>query len=168
MKPLIDKGFDLNRIIDLIVNSSTAMIFGSGHTVLLPLLDDKLNKDNFPNIKEIKILLMDPNGSAVNLAEYRARKSLRNLYIENSLIVQNLVSKNPNKILFSVIDFLPPYNIIVINPDMPSGEMFVRLSAWQTSVTDRPVIHFNINENQELFDFFIRQFNIMWDEVNNQ
>jgi len=165
---LLQHEFDVKKHIDLISNAQKVLIFGSGHTVLIPNLRDYHFSSGLPKDLEMKILLMDPIGNANKIAEFRAGKPLSTLYKENLSTLAELAQSVPdNRLQYQVIDYLPPYNIIAIDPHLPTGVMYVRLSAWRAPTHERPFIWATNENDAESYKYFVKQFEIMWENAKS-
>jgi len=156
--------FDFLSISKLITDASSAYLFGLGFTALIPILHDYLSHKGTGNLS-MKFLLMEPRGNSVKVAAFREDRPVKDVmdtYIRNIAIVNDLVQKSIGKFECKVIDYLPPYNIIAINPHLPSGRIFVHLAAWRVGTTGRPLFELSKQKDQKWFEYFDKQFGDMW------
>ncbi len=108
---------------------------------------------------------MDPKGNSAKVAAFRANRPINDVmdaYTRNLSIVSNLARKSNSKFEYKVIDYLPPYNIIAINPHLPSGRIFVHLAAWRVGTSGRPLFELSRQKDQKWFEYFDKQFGEMW------
>lgn len=161
------KEYDTSKVLQLVRNSRKVYFLGSGFTSLIPLIREELS-DNPPSETELKFLLMKPSGNAASIAAFRGDRSAEeiNVLLNKSLSdIEQLAKRMTNgKVEYRVIDYLPPYNIEVFDPQLPSGRMLVRLAAFRTSTFIRPLFELTAKDDNAWFNFFLEQFETLWKE----
>ncbi|MBU1683573.1 hypothetical protein KJ742_06555 [Patescibacteria group bacterium] len=167
---IINRAFqqDINHseIATNIMCSKRSYISGMGHTILLPILK-QLVEENPKECPEIRLLLMNPSGNAVKVAALRSRtdvKALRKTYKIHLKELDNLSNITNGKITYEILDYIPHCNIFGIDTNLPQGKIIVHFGSWRTSHAERPYIELMRNRDGKWFDYFEKQFNLMWNE----
>lgn len=161
--------FNFSSMVDLIMNSDEVHILGMGHTVIMPLLHDRilLTKERKPGTFEI--LLMKPNGFAAQVEAKRENlpySDIEKRYIDNLLILNKIKQSLNDGIDIRVIDYLPPYNMFILKsnsrPNKEKAEIYVHIAGWnKDSTTGRPLMKINHN-NKKWFDYFFNEYKEIW------
>lgn len=164
----LTQNFSNKEVTDRILASEKTFIFGLGCPIIMRSIEDRL-RGNCKSVKwpQIQILLMEPNGIASELAKWRAgwkeENSKTNYYKDISINVLNF-----KKTELRHIDYLPPYNMFIFDPeDNEKGEMIVHIAGWKTpSDNGRPALHLYKSNNATWFNYFLKQFNDMWNDAH--
>jgi len=116
---------------------------------------------------KIRILIVDPNHQALDIAVNRFHKhqDLNRLRRESEHALDNFESlmaeQTANKAFqVRLLPFVPPYGIWLIDADTPRAEIWVELYSFRDE--PEPTFHLLPNRDGEWFAFFQRQFEIMW------
>lgn len=77
------------------------------------------------------------------------------------------ISKNSNikgTIEIKLMEWVPSYSMVLINPNKPNGEIIVELYSFLEDFFDRP--HFELTaKDHKWYEFFYCQFNTIWDKA---
>lgn len=164
------RDFNFDEINRKILESEESLIFGLGCTVTIRLLYDKCINQRYMH-QHMRILFMDSDGVAVKIAARREEtplKEVRQRYRKNWEMIQKLAVTFPGHIQFKKIDYLPPYNLFIFNPDKDDAELFVHIAGWKSASTDgRPLMVLSKQTNRYWFDYFLSEFKKMWDLSEN-
>ncbi|MFI3293858.1 MAG: hypothetical protein SNI70_10125 [Rikenellaceae bacterium] len=158
--------FDFSKINDKILDSETVEIYGLGFTVTFDIL-----YQNHKDIKaKLKILLMDNKQHAIHCATLRSGKNIEDsvqFYDNNFKKIKELAENKCNDIQLKVLDILPPYNIFIFDRDTDNAEIHIHIAGWDSSsVNGRPFFIIYKKYNKFWFDYFVDQFDLMWDKSN--
>lgn len=164
----LTQNFSNKEVTDRILASDETFIFGLGCPIIMRSIEDRL-KGNSKSLKwpQMQILLMDPNGTASELAKLRAGwkagNGKTNYYNDISIGVLDFENTELRH-----IDYLPPYNMFIFDPeDDEKGEMIVHIAGWKTpSDNGRPALHLYKSNNATWFNYFLNQFKDMWKEAH--
>lgn len=161
--------FDAAEYIEAFSRAEKVLIFGAGYTVLVPIMRDHFG-EGLPSGLTMRVLLMDPTGAANEIAAFRANRTvedLESLYQRNLSLLAELAERtDEDRLEYRVIDYLPPYNLLAIDPHRPNGTLYVRLAAWRASTVQRPVIVLSRDQDTKWFEYFVSQFESMWSEAS--
>lgn len=162
----VDWQLDFNLLNDKLVNADEACVYALGCTATTQQLCDKLENRKTHEAKRLRIIYMDPWKRAVHLAAERQGSSPDNvmqMYYDNLALLLPLSEKWPKRLQVRVMDFLPPYNLFIFNPDSRDAEIFLHLSSWQTgSRAGRPLLRILKKDNPTLFSYYITEFERLW------
>jgi hypothetical protein len=162
--------YDRSKLRELIQSSHTAFFWGpylSTHiTLLVDVIEERL-KSGF----DVRFLIMDPLGAAAFMvAHIRGDDNtdeVKRALERNIIRLEKLRGKNHlGKLEVRVIDYLPPYTIIALDPDLPSGQMFVRLNNYDTPNEKRPTFDLVKKQDGDWFEFFRNQFEKVWKDAH--
>lgn len=125
-------------------------------------------KDCFTRGGQVRLLLMDPENSALEVAGYRfykhqdqekLRREVRHALDNFETLLPCRSSSEDCRI--GLLPTLPPYGIWLIDVDTPKAEIWVEVYSFK-DVT-QPTFHLLPNRDEVWFDFFRRQFEGMWE-----
>ena len=158
----LTNNFNFREVSDKMVNAQETYVFALGCTVTMPLLKDRTSNMDASKQPKFRFLLMQPDGDAVKLAAMRAGEDIEDM-INTYRVNMKKVCTIPNSEL-RTLDYLPPYNIFIFNPNEDNAEMIVHIAGWKTpSENSRPALRINKSQNRVWFDYFLNQFNKMWE-----
>lgn len=153
------------------------------------------HRDNLKKVlkkkgSSIRLMLVDPSNGALrmiaNSAKFTRERDLNKsqfprVTIENGSnpivrlrervnefieYITNYKLQNPNVNLnLRTIDFLPPFTLVIIDATRQQGMMFVELGTYQSHRRDRPTFTLYKATNQELFTFYLNEFEAMWENA---
>lgn len=122
---------------------------------------------------KIRFLLIEGNSSASKMAAFR--NNLRRTpgkvdkLVEDTLIrlaeVASSVPELQNNLEVRVIDYLPSWTLISINPYEIDGYMWVRLTTFRVPNDKRPGFELKRKSDNKWFPFFLEQFEAIWQEA---
>lgn len=163
---LLRNDYDVSQLPNLVRHARKVLFCGINFTSHIPLLREDLEYGLQVGL-EARFLMMKPHGRAIPTAAFRSRTQDPNdisSTCEKNLTRLDRLSRKATsgKLEYRVVDFLPPYTIIVIDPDLPSGKMYVRLSSFRTPNKERPTLEIAKRDDNEWFQFFVNQFELMW------
>jgi hypothetical protein len=155
-----------------LISSQTAFFWGADLARTIPLLDYEIIQ-GLRNGLQVKFLFIKPGnglgGDAVRMASFRYSNgkeiSAINQDIErNFRYLATYQSSTPHgRIEVRVIDYLPPWTIIAVNPFSPTGAMFVHLTAFRVPNEVRPSFELSASDDEKWFTFFLEQFESVWE-----
>jgi hypothetical protein len=101
--------------------------------------------------------------------DLRRTESKANKLVEDTLIrlaeISNSVSNSKGTLEVRVVDYLPPWTLIAINPSDPDGFMSIRLTTFRISNDRRPSFDLRRKVDNKWFLFFLEQFEAVWKEA---
>lgn len=168
-----DKFFQEHNIYqfkELIETSQSALFWGIHFRKTISIWRYALQQ-SLSNGSHLKFLLVKPESSAVDMSLLRhspnSTKDDVNGYIRRvlrDLAYVGFSSNAVDRIQVRVIDFLPPYTIIAVNPSSSNGKISVLLASIRTATEKTPSFQIEAEKDRNSFDFFIDQFNKAWNE----
>jgi len=116
---------------------------------------------------EIRILVLKPGASSERepfrdtggIGKERTDASVRYALMNLAEIAKSTATK---KLEIRVIDYIPPWAIISIDPHLPTGYMRIRLNAIHIPGKTRPAFGLSKKIDKEWFDYFNHQFEMVW------
>ncbi len=127
------------------------------------ILEDKLRKDNVT----VKVLLIDPNGTACGMSAARRPGKFSELSVKRSQsnILANLddlcelQTISPSKLKIRVIDDPLMFACNVLDPDSHNGAIYFHRYSYQVGIIPKFVY---TPANQEWFDFIKKEVRSLW------
>lgn len=131
---------------------------------------------NGPNEKKMCFLFLDPNGAALQMVVNSDLEPWEENYDPNNLeaekekskrLLYNLRTNYRSIIDLRVIDHLPAWSLLIINPNNRSKEskIYVELAPYHAGVSDRPILKVGFDDT-ELFNLFMKdEFEKMWERA---
>ena len=158
---ILTNNFDFREVSDKMMAAEETYVFALGCTVTMPLLKDRTTNLSQEKQPKFKFLLMQPDGDAVKLAAMRANVEIEDM-INTYKVNMKKVMSIPNSEC-RTMDYLPPYNMFIFNPNNEDSEMIVHVAGWNTpSENSRPALRIHKKEHKAWFGYFLDQFNKMW------
>lgn len=158
----LTSNFNFREVSDKMLAAKETYVFALGCTVTIPLLKDRTTNLNDELQPKFKFLLMQPDGNAVKLAAMRANEDIEDM-ISTYRVNMKKVLAIPNSEC-RTLDYLPPYNMFIFNPNSDEAEMIVHIAGWNTpSENSRPALRISKTHNRVWFDYFLNQFHKMWE-----
>ncbi|NLV25005.1 MAG: hypothetical protein GXY54_09525 [Deltaproteobacteria bacterium] len=125
-------------------------------------------KDCFTRGGRVRLLLMDPDHHALEIAGFRFYKhqDQEKLRREVRHALDNFETllpcrRTPEDCQIGLLPTLPPYGIWLIDADTPKAEIWVEVYSFK-DVT-QPTFHLLPNRDEVWFEFFRQQFERMWE-----
>lgn len=106
---------------------------------------------------ENRLLLLDPKGEAYKMAQGTSKIDWTDNYIEH---LQKLCEKEALEL--KVIDHLPACMLLIINPIKRNRESIIYVAISTYTNTHRGPTVFKIRPQDELFEWYLKEFNDMW------
>lgn len=158
--------YDRNIIKEKIETANSIFMLGINFSRTIDLFKEEF-KIALSNGANIKIIMIEPESSAAKMAEFRNvdadYEKVNNQLRLNIATLENLATQNLSGVLeLSLINYLPPYNIIAINPKSKNGSMAVRLLSFRYRNDKRPSFDLDARSNSYWFSFFVEQFEKIW------
>jgi len=161
---------ELEKLIETVKNSKSAFFWGIHFRKTV----DNWNSDLQQALRNgtyLRFLLVKPESSAVamSLLRYNLDSTQDNINHDIESVLRKLayigISSNAiDRIEVRVIDFMPPYTMISINPLSSNGKMYVLLSSIRTPTRQTPSFQISAEKDKSYFDFFVDQFEKAWKE----
>ncbi len=113
----------------------------------------------------VRLLIVDPESSGLEVAAQRFQKhqDYQRLKREVEHSLDNFESLNPStqsNLHIHLMSAVPAYSIWIIDSNTPTAEVWVGLYSFRDEI--EPWLHFLPQKDSEMFDFFNRQFEAMW------
>jgi hypothetical protein len=118
---------------------------------------------------KIRFLLLNPDSEAVKLTAgnvvYEISDYERYKYqIENSLeCLKKLKIKYPDLVEIKISNQVPPFGLMIVNPNKSSGCMTVEIYGCALPARDRASFLLERNREPQSYDYFLNQFGLIWD-----
>jgi len=138
-------------------------------TEYMNLFEDKANEGCV-----FKFLLLDPNCEATKLVAtnivYEINDIVMNISNINNTInsLKQLQKKYPENIEIKTVDFLPAYSLIITDSHKESGVVRLELYTQLIPTRNRPQLVFYKSREPKWYDFFVNQFDIMWNNASSK
>lgn len=121
---------------------------------------------------KLRFLLIEHDSTATEMAAFRnnlrRQKSKVNELVERTLTrlaeINDATSNSKGKLEVRVVNYLPPWTMIAINPNTFDGFMSIRLTTFGIPNDERPHFELNHREDEYWFKFFLSQFESVWAE----
>lgn len=166
----ISKNPDIN-IQDYLKNSDKIKLLGISLFRFLPNYHDDI-EFTLRRGGALSIVLVNPENDAImELINHRSpsntpAETQKNRIIETVLFLERWKERLPNaKIEYKLIDYLPPYSITVLEGDLKNVNTYcyAKLFPFRSASLKAPTIIPDAKDNHEVYNFFNRQFDEMWD-----
>jgi len=76
------------------------------------------------------------------------------------------VSQDGQKTEIRFLSLPPPFSLLLIDPDKTYGEVQVELYTYNPNVSNRPHFILTQESNKHWYDFFVREFDLAWNEAS--
>lgn len=158
----LDKTFDFKQINDKILKSETVEMFGLSFSATFHLLER-----NYKDLKaKCKFLLMANDGHSVYGAALRNGEDLDGLKQNCAINYGRITSMSKYESSFvelRTIDILPHFNLFIFDRDKETAHVIVHIHGWRCPAFDsRPIFEIVKNNNSVWFNYFVDQFDQMW------
>lgn len=119
----------------------------------------------------LRVLLQNPD--ALHGMEVLRRqldqmgKPLLDQDIRRSLtVLSSIAAPYPQQVDYRVLDDSPGFSLIVVDPDGRDGRLIVEYFGYNNhAIVDRMHIQITRDESQHWFEYWARQFEMMWDDA---
>lgn len=133
-------------------------------------------QDELQNIARrngLKLLLLDPSNGAFNMIEKSTIWQQPGDGDRHKIEVSHFVSRldcvrktlELNNFEMRVIDYLPAWTLILINPRRNDGVVYVEMATYRAHSRKRPSFVLNCDLDNHLYDQFRNEFEQMWDDA---
>ena len=122
---------------------------------------------------KIRFLIIKEKSAAAKMAAFRnnlrrTQEKVDNL-IDNTLTrlaeISSSVPGSQKNLEVRVIDYLPPWTLIAIDPHESGGYMWLRLTTFRVPNDKRPGFELKRKLDNKWFPFFLEQFEAIWQEA---
>ena len=165
--------YEINQFKDAIQGSQSAIFWGIHFRKTIPVWDFALQQA-LRNGARLRFLLVKPDSSASNMSLFRhnlnTSKDDIDRYLEGAIKQLAHIGMTTDAIDYmevKVIDFLPPWTIVAINPSSSNGEMSILLSSFRTTTDISPAFQLMSERDENWFIFFVGQFEKAWKEAKS-
>jgi len=171
-------------ILNRVDRSSEVWMWGAILTRHIPLLENAFKQGSTRGLKS-KILLIQPNSSAIGMLAFRAvrphgsadaqagvpyvaelhRKAQHlNERLENHIGMLESIKQSPSaaSLEYRTIDYLSPYVIFAFDPYFPQGTLVVCLAFHAGEADLQPTLWLGKEKDGYWFEYFMRQFEYCW------
>lgn len=137
-------------------------------------------KDNkhlreLPNRKGLRLLFINPEKRALDIVvrttEFRLPGDQDRTREDVTLFVERLrrfqLSENLSNFEVRLIDYLPAWTLIFINPNGRNGRIYVELATYHSNWDDRPTFMVERNKDGDLFYHFCNEYKKMWNDATH-
>jgi hypothetical protein len=161
---------EIGTLTNKILQAKNVVFWGTSFSRFIPLFKDDFEKC-FSQDLDAKFLLLKPDGKAIDLAIFRGRsddvKYLKDNLFTNLRILSDLQQITPPGSLdVRTSDYIAPYTLVAIDPDLPNGSMVVWLAYFRTPNAMRPMFELLRQRDDKWFDYFMKQFELVWSEAD--
>jgi len=114
---------------------------------------------------QVKILLVTAEGSAIDMAAFRAgpentsKEEQRERLEINHRILRRIAAPG---LEIRSIDYLSPYTLYGWDPGLSHGRMCIRLSSFHGTYEMRPTFYLQRDRDEGWFEYFYEQFVSVW------
>lgn len=118
----------------------------------------------------VRLMLVDPDGSAVQMIADSAmgisdcdllRKNIKSFFVE----LAELQPRFKGGLEVRVLDHLPAWTLLLIDPKDDRGVIYVELAAFRANCQKRPTFRLVKKADKEWFERFQEEFEVMWDRA---
>ena len=115
---------------------------------------------------KFRILITDPDVHSASGVPESWQKGLRRKQdTEHSVRTLRPMIENTQNIQLKYTPFLPPFSLLIIDPDKPHGEVQVELYVYEAAASDRPHFVLTQSTDKQWYDFFREQFELAWQDA---
>ncbi|MCD4752944.1 MAG: hypothetical protein K8R40_07730 [Anaerolineaceae bacterium] len=116
----------------------------------------------------IKILIIDPDGKAIEMVErrvYRVQNIKKRIFSNLNVLRQlcDLQKRYPTQIEIKVIDFLLPYRVIALNPSTDKGVLYIHHYSYKPETSKVPKFILN-PKNGRWYNFYLEEVKKYWND----
>lgn len=158
---------------NLLPTAQSAFFWGVNFRRTITVWDSEIER-SLVNGAKLRFLLSKPNSSALEMAAFtrrpRSTRDRENKTLQNSITRLAEISNSIGKIdsiEVRVIDHLPPWVIITIDPNSGKGTMSIVLFSFRNSTEERPTLKLLAEKDKHWFDFFVDQFEQVWGDAES-
>lgn len=154
---------------ELIESTHTLWLYGQSLLSLWPphadLLLEKVNKGG-----ELRILVFNPESARLPIVAEQVRRSPESL---KSDILKTLMECKDfshewtgiGRFEVRLTEGIPGYNMIICDPNQSNGELRVEFYGYHSNLNDRPHIELYASRNRYWFDYYLGQYNELWESA---
>jgi len=116
----------------------------------------------------LRVLVCEPSPSLLGMQVFRTyairdSKLLGRSVKDHIFLIQKLQSSLPNsKCESKTIALIISFGLVIIENADGTAKIFVKLMPFRTPGSEYPVFEINNRKNQEWFEFFYNQFELLW------
>jgi hypothetical protein len=122
---------------------------------------------------KLKFMLVNPNSDAADLLatnviyEFNDIEKYRN-QIQNSLDSLKIIrDEYPEQITIKLSNQVPPFGLMITDPKKRTGNMTVEIFGCALPARDRASIYLKKEQEPQAYDYFINQFDSMWNKSSD-
>lgn len=166
------KQYDRDFLKQSLRNEARQLLFwATNATSTIPLIKDDVEMGLLRGM-DAKFLFLKPESEAVQMHAFRNKRQNSdesNAILKSNIHLLNTIGKTvPHGSLeVKTVNYLPPYTIVAIDPELPQGLMFVRLLPFRTANDNRPVFKLTRKDDPEWFEYFVKQFLSVWEAAES-
>ncbi len=166
------KDYPSLNIRPLIRKAHSAFFWGFAFTSIIPSLRDDFER-GILNGLQLKFLFIKPGSEAAEMAVSGSEKQDKSDFdhaVRGNLRILTNISRRLQKnsveegLELKVNNYLPPFSLIAIDPELPGGKMFVRIASYRMNRTEVPWFELDREVDRTWFKVFLTQFNSIWKE----
>lgn len=169
--------YRLDSVKQHIASAQTAFLWGMDLARTVPMLEDSIIEGLRSGLS-IRVLLIKPgtgaDSTAVPMTSFRYSKEGKGIKAINQDIERNFCrlvryrnSAGQGNVEVRVVNYLPPWTIIALNPDSLTGDMYVHLTPFRIPNDLRPSFQLSARNDDKWFRFFSDQFEQVWAEAEH-
>ncbi|MGB5053445.1 MAG: hypothetical protein WBO24_03505, partial [Nitrospirales bacterium] len=122
----------------------------------------------------VHLLLLDPNGNALEQFKFQFKRKIGQVNqaeqivpnmeaLQRDLVVQK--ERTAGTFELRTIDYMPPWALVLVDPDDGDGLIQVGLGTFGTDGRNRPSFLISKQNNADLFEMFCQEFDAFWESA---
>ncbi|HEX2620234.1 MAG TPA: hypothetical protein VHL11_08810 [Phototrophicaceae bacterium] len=157
---------------DFIHGAGTVWIYGASAVNVMRNIDD-LKREVLDRGGKIRVLMQDPKEeSSVNIL-YRQLDQMHDLRrdIETTLSIVQRVSGRETRgtVEHRFVPYSPGFSLLIVDPDSKNARLVVEFYGYQNElITERMHIEIHRDQSHYWFEYWEKQFRIMWDSARSE
>lgn len=166
----LKRKYDRSVVQDKLYNAKDRALFlGISFLRTLLFLQDSIESKLQAGIK-FRFIIQKPGSQSVRMAAFRSHHSSeKEINDQIDMVLSRfakLSTRYSSELLdVRVIDYVPPYSIIVFDPYESAGHMFVRLTSFRSANERRPFFELSNRYSTASFEFFRNEFETIWEQA---
>ncbi|MBC8171021.1 MAG: hypothetical protein H7X77_05100 [Anaerolineae bacterium] len=154
---------------DFIHNASTVWVYGASAVNVMRNVDD-FKREILDRGGTMRVLMQDPlEEASVNIL-YRQLDQMHDLRrdIEGTLSIIKRIKEREarGKLEHRFVPYSPGFSLLVVDPDSKNGRLVVEFYGYQNElITERMHIEIHRHQSQYWFEYWEKQFRLMWDSA---
>lgn len=115
----------------------------------------------------VRVLLQDPESELGMKVLYQQLDKLYDLADDiksSARILHSMQAWAPNRVEYGFLPYSPGFSLIIVDPDGKNGRLIIEFYGYQNElITERMHIVIERSQTQYWFEYWDRQYNVMWD-----